>query len=189
MENFSDLVNQIAEVLKKKESAGSGDYSALNSDSGARGAYQIMPSNWSNWAQNAGLGSNAEWTPENQDRVAKKKISDYLAQFGGDPAKVFTSWYAGPGWANTPLDQLDGSEGDYPSVKSYVMDGMKRLGLDTYDARVPQYEEMKTFTPDINMVQTTYDQPQQPQSDIMPQLNKWLQQMLALGGMKSGNTL
>jgi hypothetical protein len=183
MSQFSDLVENIAAVLRKKESEGTGGYNALNDDSGARGAYQIMPENWGGWAREAGLDPSSQWTPENQDLVAKTKISNYLKQFGGDPSKVFISWYGGPGWADTPLDSLDGSEGDYPSIKSYVLDGMRRLGVDTYDARTPQYEEMKipqpAIVPEYNFSPA--------QKDVTaynnPGLETWFKSMMSVGGM------
>lgn len=43
-----------------------GDYGAVNSSSGARGKYQIMPSTY------AAYGGDGSWSPADQDRVAQR---------------------------------------------------------------------------------------------------------------------
>lgn len=72
----------------------------------AIGKYQIMKSNWSNWAQSAGLSADAEPTPENQDKVYAYKIKQYYDEFGGDWGKVAVAWQAGPGRANLSDSEL-----------------------------------------------------------------------------------
>jgi hypothetical protein len=43
-----------------------GNYNAVNGSSGARGAYQLMPSTY------AAYGGDGSWSPADQDRVAAK---------------------------------------------------------------------------------------------------------------------
>lgn len=76
----------------------SGDPNAVNDRTGAHGLFQIMPSNWSPWAQEAGLSPNAPRTPENQRRVARHKMQQYRDQFGSWEAAA-VAWFAGPGRA------------------------------------------------------------------------------------------
>lgn len=120
-------VNALVSALGGQESGSptAGGYSAVNPDSGASGRFQIMPSNWASWAQEAGLGPNAAMTPQNQEIVARNKISQYLADGNGDPAYVAVAWYAGEGTAKA--FQADPSnpkwqkpQGKYPSIASYA---------------------------------------------------------------------
>jgi len=120
-------VNALVSALGGQESGSptAGGYGAVNPDSGATGRFQIMPSNWASWSQEAGLGPNAPMTPQNQEIVARNKISQYLADGGGDPAYVAVAWYAGEGTAKA--FQADPSnpkwqqpQGKYPSIASYA---------------------------------------------------------------------
>lgn len=120
-------VNALVSALGGQESGSptAGGYSAVNPDSGASGRFQIMPSNWASWAQEAGLGPNAAMTPQNQEIIARNKISQYLADGNGDPAYVAVAWYAGEGTAKA--FQADPSnpkwqkpQGKYPSIASYA---------------------------------------------------------------------
>ncbi len=78
------------------ESGGASDpTNVAHPRTGAHGIFQIMPSNWSPWAREAGLSANAPRTAENQRRVARHKMQQYREQFGSwDAAAV--AWFAGP---------------------------------------------------------------------------------------------
>lgn len=95
---------------------------AENRRTGAHGTWQIMPSNWSAWAAEAGLGANAVRSAENQERVARAKMEDYYRQFGSWDA-VAVAWFAGPGRARAYLrgdrSVLDLSDGNL-TVGQYV---------------------------------------------------------------------
>ena len=102
-----------------------GNYSATNKRTGASGKYQIMPSNWAPWAQEAGLAGAAR-TPENQERVAKYKMQQYYNQFK-DWRAVAVAWYAGPDDAalwlknpNNPRFNRKQGKGNEPSINEYV---------------------------------------------------------------------
>lgn len=110
-----------------------GDYSAVNASSGAAGKYQVMPSNWGPWAEEAGLGRGAPRTPENQEIVVRHKMAQYYAQFG-DWGAVAVSWYAGPSaaaaWLKNPqADRFNRRQGGgkYPSVNEYVRQVLGRM--------------------------------------------------------------
>lgn len=114
-----------------------GDYDAENGRTGAHGKYQIMPKNWPSWAEEAGLGADAPRTPENQEAVAKYKLSQYLQQYGPEGAMV--AWYSGPAnaerWANGESTDIYGrswdaknGNGDEPSIREYVQQVSARGG-------------------------------------------------------------
>ncbi|WP_240732074.1 D-Ala-D-Ala carboxypeptidase family metallohydrolase [Egibacter rhizosphaerae] len=63
------------------------------------GKYQILDSNWDNWAAEAGI-PGADWRdPQAQDRVAQHKMLEYYQQFGSWDG-VAVAWFAGPGRAH-----------------------------------------------------------------------------------------
>lgn len=104
-----------------------GNYGAVNADSGASGAFQIMPENWPAWAEAAGLGADAPMTPENQDYVARHKMQEYYNQFG-NWRDVAIAWYAGPeavGWSEEAKNR---NQDGYPSVNEYADSVMARMG-------------------------------------------------------------
>ncbi|HET9345672.1 MAG TPA: hypothetical protein VFO05_08220 [Candidatus Limnocylindrales bacterium] len=66
-------INRFLYALGQVESGG--NYYARNPYSGAYGKYQIMPSNWPSWAKLYVGSSSAPWTPINQEKVARGKVT------------------------------------------------------------------------------------------------------------------
>jgi Transglycosylase-like domain len=66
-------INRFLYALGQVESGG--NYYARNSSSGAYGKYQIMPANWPSWAKLYVGSSTAPWTPVNQEKVARGKVT------------------------------------------------------------------------------------------------------------------
>lgn len=66
-------INRFLYALGQVESGG--NYYARNSSSGAYGKYQILPSNWPTWAKLYVGSSTAPWTPVNQEKVARGKVT------------------------------------------------------------------------------------------------------------------
>lgn len=112
-----------------KESGGS--YDTVNKDTGAIGKYQILPENWAQWAQDAGLSADAEPTPENQEIVADAKLKPLYEKYGPQGAAV--AWYAGEQnaqrWIDGEKDAIDDNgnhyawdkkQGEYDSITEYV---------------------------------------------------------------------
>lgn len=97
-------VDQIASAIKQIES--NNNYEAKGA-SGEYGAYQFMPGTWSEWSSqyaNEVLQISTrklEPTPENQDAVAKWKISQWVSQ-GLSPEQIAAKWNSGSeiGWEN-----------------------------------------------------------------------------------------
>lgn len=114
-----------------------GDYNAVNGDSGAFGKYQIMPENWSSWAERVGLSPNSEQTPENQETVVKEILGGYFDKYGAEGALV--AWYAGEQngqrWASGEADAIgegghyswDAPQKNAPSVRGYVQEALGKV--------------------------------------------------------------
>lgn len=104
------------------------NYNATNARTGAHGKYQIMPENWSPWAEEAGIGAYAEQTPENQEKVARYKLGQYYNKYGARGAAI--AWYAGEGalsYSDNALNRKQGN-GDEPSINEYANQVLERTG-------------------------------------------------------------
>ena len=96
-------VDQIASAIKQIES--NNNYEAKGA-SGEYGAYQFMPGTWEEWSsqyaqQVLQMSMILNPTPENQDAVAKWKISQWVSQ-GLSPEQIAAKWNSGSeiGWEN-----------------------------------------------------------------------------------------
>lgn len=118
-----------------------GDYGAVNGRTGASGKYQIMPENWPAWAEEAGIGADAEMTPENQEIVARYKLGEYYDKYGARGAAI--AWYAGEGaldYSEEALNRKQGN-GDEPSINEYADSVLARMGNVADNARIDDSEE------------------------------------------------
>lgn len=125
-----------------------GDYGAVNGRTGASGKYQIMPENWPAWAEEAGIGADAEMTPENQEIVARYKLGEYYDKYGARGAAM--AWYAGEGSLNYSEEALNRKQGkgDEPSINEYanqVLSRMGKTGSSAGDAGAPTARQAKSF--------------------------------------------
>lgn len=113
-----------------------GNYDAVNGRTGAAGKYQIMPENWPAWAEEAGLGADAEMTPENQEIVARHKLGEYYDKYGARGAAM--AWYAGEGSLNYGEEALNRKQGngDEPSINEYADSVLARMGNVADTARI-----------------------------------------------------
>lgn len=105
-----------------------GDYNAVNGRTGAAGKYQIMPENWPAWAEEAGIGADAEMTPENQEIVARFKLGQYYDKYGARDAAI--AWYGGEGaieYSEEAKNRKQGN-GNEPSINEYANSVMARMG-------------------------------------------------------------
>lgn len=113
---------KLMSAIKQQES--NNNYGAVNKDSGAAGAYQIMPFNLSfgggSWDKQA-LGrsvSQSEYmsNPGIQDAIAKWQLGNYLKKYGAAGAAV--AWYGGPGSVKNMYSKTT-QTGGYPSLYAY----------------------------------------------------------------------
>lgn len=118
----------------------SGDSGAVNGRTGAYGLFQILPSNWPEWSEQAGIAGADMTDPEAQKKVAAYKLGEYAKEYGVEGA--FAAWYAGPGngarWRDSAPDAIDGDgnhyswdapqgNGDEPSVRQYIQEVKAKL--------------------------------------------------------------
>nr|DAU60548.1 MAG TPA: Chromatin remodeling complex ATPase [Caudoviricetes sp.] len=125
-----------------------GNYNAVNGRTGASGKYQIMPENWSAWAQEAGLSADAPMTPENQEIVARHKLGEYYDKYGARGAAM--AWYAGEGSLNYSEEALNRKQGkgNEPSINEYadqVLSRMGKTGSNAGDMGIPTARQAKSF--------------------------------------------
>lgn len=119
-----------------------GNYNAENGDTGAYGKYQILPSNWPEWAEEAGIGADAPRTPENQEIVARFKLGQYYDKYGARGAAI--AWYGGEGalnYSDEALNRKQGDNGEYPSINEYADEVLGRMGSVADSARIDDTEE------------------------------------------------
>ena len=127
----SDL-DVLMRAIRGQESGGARNpYGAINPDSGALGAYQIL---WSNLAAN----NNSDWdrqalgrdvsreeflsSPEIQDQIASYKLGQYLKSRG--LAGAAATWYGGDWGYRNMYDKRP--QAGYPSMYEYVMSILNR---------------------------------------------------------------
>lgn len=119
-----------------------GNYNAENGDTGAYGKYQILPSNWPEWAEEAGIGADAPRTPENQEIVARFKLGQYYDKYGARGAAI--AWYGGEGalnYSEEALNRKQGDNGEYPSINEYADEVLGRMGNVADSVRIDDTEE------------------------------------------------
>jgi hypothetical protein len=85
-------IDRFMEAVGQVESGGR--YHARNRSSGAYGKYQIMPSSWRGWARLYLGDANAPRSPQNQEIVARAKMTA-LYRWLGDWRRVAHWWLTG----------------------------------------------------------------------------------------------
>jgi hypothetical protein len=123
------------DAIRQHES--SGRYGVVNPDSGALGAYQVMPGNLPSWSKEA-LGHSVSsqqylQSKQLQDQIAGHMLSQYYNKWG--PGGAAVAWYAGPGrvdgWmksgGNSPFYKAP--QGNYSSISSYALSILRAMGL------------------------------------------------------------
>lgn len=104
--NSASTIDQFMAAIREVETGGSDDpYHTPSSDGEGYGAYQISYTNWNSWCEQAGLNVPSDWTPENQDAVAKHKMLEYYSEYG-NWHDVAVCWNGGggavgAGWSST----------------------------------------------------------------------------------------
>ena len=103
-------ISRAADAIRSIESGSAqGNYSAVNKDTGAIGAYQVMPDNVGPWTE-AYYGKKLtpdefKASPDAQNAVFEGRFGSYVKQFG--PEGAAQAWLGGPGSvgkANGPAD-------------------------------------------------------------------------------------
>lgn len=113
--------NKVSFLWSVGQQESDGDYTRVNSSSGALGKYQVMPSNLSAWTKSA-LGhtlTSQQYlaNPAAQDAVANKILGGYYDRYGAKGAAAM--WYSGQ---SDPTKTYGN-----PPVYQYVKDVVDRM--------------------------------------------------------------
>jgi hypothetical protein len=143
----------------------SGNYKAVNKDSGALGAYQIMPYHLAQIGLNGDDAADRQKyldTPALQDQLFNKMIDASSATYGGDTRKMAAAYYGGAGGAQA-LDTADGDQigkydkngalTGYPSINEYVNSVISKAG----GSNGPTPEEITFLSDKTEMQKTAYN--------------------------------
>jgi P-type conjugative transfer protein TrbL len=107
-------IDEFQRAIKQVETGGESDpYNTPSQDGYGFGAYQISYDNWDSWCKTAGvvgpINANTgepEWTPENQDRVARCMMLIYYQEYG-NWHDVAVAWNGGSGAVSNPYGQTE----------------------------------------------------------------------------------
>jgi len=84
----------LAKAIRRAETGGHADPYNAKGASGETGAYQFMPDTWKQWAGQYLQNSNADYSVENQNKVAYSKVKELKDQ-GMNPAQIASIWNSG----------------------------------------------------------------------------------------------
>ncbi len=118
-------IDTLSGSILQQESGGGAN--ASTSVTGARGAWQVQPDTFKQFAQ---PGENID-NPHDNEAVARRYINSLWSQAGGDPARVAVGYFSGPdnmapAGSATPW-KADRKDPTGKSTSSYVSDVMARL--------------------------------------------------------------
>lgn len=121
--NPTGRLGALLRALGAQESGG--NYSAVNSSSGALGKYQVMPSNVAAWSKQA-LGHSISTSqflhsPKLQDQIVRTIFGDYYRKYGAKGA--LSAWYSGSPTRYQDKSSVSGG----PSVYDYVQEVLDRM--------------------------------------------------------------
>lgn len=106
-------VDAFLEAISGTESGG--DYEAYNSETGARGKYQFIPSTYAEYADDPD-----DWSPEQQELAAHRMAAEYIEKYGYRNAAI--AWQGGEG----AIGHEDWSDGNM-TTGEYADTTMARL--------------------------------------------------------------
>lgn len=127
----NQYLDRFLSSIKGQESEGS--YGIVNPDSGALGAYQVMPFNLAEWSRAAGLKATPSRSqflndPQMQELIARTQIQNAYNRYG-DWGQVAAWWYGGEGGRKKYASGggANPESGGYPSIRAYVAQVLKRM--------------------------------------------------------------
>lgn len=140
---------------------------AVTSIDGARGAGQIMPGTFKQYAR---AGESID-NPEHNLAVMARIVKDLGNKFGDDPAKIATGYFSGEGNVNKGQGQAwrnDAADGNGKRVSGYVADIIKRVG----NSVVPSAEAKTTTGPDLGKAPKWADVEAKPEYQALDDATK-----------------
>ena len=107
----------LAKAIRRAETGTSSDPYNTRGASGEYGAYQYMPETWKQWSGQYLQDPNAEYTVENQNKVAYSRIKELKDQ-GYNPAQIASMWNSG-----SPTAYQEGKRGTNSMGVDYDVPG------------------------------------------------------------------
>ncbi len=157
-EALSPTQRTVMAALLGQESS-NGTNTATSTD-GARGAGQIMPGTFRQYARN---GESIDNTDHNL-AVMARIVKDLGTKFGDDPARIAAGYFSGPGNVNPGQGSAwknDHADGNGKRVSGYVADVLRRVGDAVPSARA-------TASPDLSKAPKWADVEANPQFAKLP---------------------
>lgn len=126
----------LAKAIKRAETGGHADAYNAKGASGETGAYQFMPNTWSQWAGKHLKNAQAEYTVENQNRVAYSQIKEWK-DAGYNPAQIASLWNSGDpnSYKGTRSDGKTSTVGRIKNSAGVEVD----IDVPSYAKKVSQY--------------------------------------------------
>jgi hypothetical protein len=126
----------VADAVKGQEASAPGSVSPK----GARGAWQIQPATFQQYAQPGESIDN----PVDNEAVGRRIVNDYSQRYAGDPSRVAVAYFSGPNNvapAGSPTPWVRDSSDGRTSVSSYVSGVLARLGSAVPTGKAPTYPD------------------------------------------------
>lgn len=109
----------LAKAIRRAETGGHADPYNARGASGETGAYQFMPETWKQWSGQYLQNPNAEYSVENQNKVAYSRIKELKDQ-GYSPAQIASMWNSGKAEAYKEGLKGTNKQGVVYDVPAYV---------------------------------------------------------------------
>jgi len=180
----------LAKAIRRAETGGLADPYNARGASGETGAYQFMPETWKQWSTQYLQQPNAEYTVENQNKVAYSRIKELKDQ-GYNPAQIASMWNSGKAEAYKEGFKGTNKQGVAYDVPAYVekvsrhyneLKGGQQaapIGTTQFQTSVPQTAD----TGILSQLGTAPYQAPQPESKLNTRLNQGSE---ALGKLSTG---
>jgi hypothetical protein len=139
---------------------------------GARGPMQIMPATWRDMKNRGLIPKDYDIkNPEHNQAGGNALIADYYTRYGGDPAKIYAAYYAGPGAINKDgtinTHWRDKKNPKAPSVGEYIAQASSKLAAPIGAGTALAAADTKPATRPVAGTQAALPKDAEPKSDTL----------------------
>lgn len=180
----------LAKAIRRAETGGHADPYNARGASGETGAYQFMPETWKQWAGQYLQNPSAEYSVENQNKVAYSRIKELKDQ-GLNPAQIASMWNSGKAEAYKQGFRGTNSQGVEYDVPAYVEKVSRHynelktggqaapIGATQFQTSIPR----ETDSGVLSKLGTATNEPVQPETKLQSRLGQGSE---ALGKLSTG---
>lgn len=159
----------IADSIHQQESGGK---STAPANGVSVGGWQITPDTFKQYAKQGEDINN----PKDNEAVGRRIIDDLSTKFSGDPARIATGYFSGPGNVAPPGSPTpwirDSQDANGKSVSSYVSDVTSRMGGQDFGEKTKLYSTLQKAA--SNYVQELAEDPAGKLASYDPHLTQLL---------------